>query len=305
MFADGYYEYYNKELYSNLKERFPSRPPINMRNLKESIREFDRKKYMTLLSKEGLTPESRGAILFILLMFSRYSYIERLQERAGEHFQVVPNTTKANKLQYKCQEFKREHRGEFSPLYEAVTMANAEMVDALIKCGEDPNIKERNTPYTPFVLAIMNGMDMCVDHMLRYEGGVDVNMQTVSPNSVYNGYTPLMHACENMRIKIALILCDIGADVNKQSANGKTALMIISRTQSSYNYHRILPIVYRLIASGAKLNIKDTMGRTAYTFAKEQANQALMKILEENGGGEVGSGGGRRRTRRHRPKRRL
>lgn len=95
MFANGLYEYYNEGLYSQLKGLFPPRRPKDMQELRGNIQAADKKKYVSLLSSDEVTPESRGPILFLLVMFNRYSYIERLEERPGEEFEVVANMTRA------------------------------------------------------------------------------------------------------------------------------------------------------------------------------------------------------------------
>jgi hypothetical protein len=96
MFADGFYEYYNQGLYSQLKRLLPARRPASTAELKTNLKVFDRKHYLARLTSDDVTPESRGPLLFLLLMFSRYRQIEVLDERAGEHFKVVANTTKVN-----------------------------------------------------------------------------------------------------------------------------------------------------------------------------------------------------------------
>lgn len=306
MFADGFYEYYNQRLYSQLKGLFPSRRPKNMSELKGNIQALDKKKYVALLSNDTVTPESRGAIVFLLLMFSRYKYIELLDERAGETFEVVPNTSQRNLNRYEYERIKFYHSDKFNPLYQAVVnqarQTNTAALEKLLQYGEDPNIREANYD-TPFLRAVTKGYIDVVKVFLKYReprgerGALDINIPTVG---AFVGYTPLMHACNNIHPEMVQILCEAGADVNKTDVQGKTALMIISRKSRDYSTD-ILAIVETLLRHGANPSLRDNDDKSALAYARDKDNLGLMKILSP-----LTVRGGRRtrrirRTRRHRP----
>jgi hypothetical protein len=278
MFADGFYENYMMDIYSKLKRLIPARRPKNMEELKGNIRAFDKKKYLALLSNVNVTPESRGSILFILLMFSRYKQIELLEERGEEKFEVVPNSENRPyemlKNNYEYQQIRKEWSNHFNPIYEAVIQRYPHFLKMFLKHGEDPNIRESNGD-TPLLRAVSMGYTDIVQLLLTSKD-LDINIISIASHA---GYTPLMHACNHMNPETVDILCKAGADVNKTDVRGKTALMIISSKRRGFN-DEILPIVDILLKHGADTNAKDSTNETAYGYSQQQANKQLMDILE-------------------------
>lgn len=314
MFADGFYEYFNKELYSQLKKEglFPSRRPKNMAELKGNIQAFDKKKYVSLLSKRNikhgrgsiLFPVEKASILFLLLMFNRYSYIENLTEKAGENFQVVPNTSIANKKLRDCFYI---GQGE-APIYAEVLWNGddtLDIIETLLQCGKNPNIGEFAD--TPLLRATSNGYNRVVELLLRYK---DADPTTPTPRpaldidagstAIHVGRSPLGIACFNNNIENVKLLCEAGADVNKEDVRGITPLIIVSK-KDPQNNEFIIPMATILLEHGADITKADNTGNTALTHAGARKNSELVKLLSSRKGGRRT----RRRTRRHKPKRRL
>jgi hypothetical protein len=320
MFADGFYDYYNQGLYSQLKRLLPARRPSTLAELKGNIQAFDTKKYLARLTSHEVTPESRGPIVFLLVMFSRYRQIEALNERAGEHFQVVPNTTKADMGAYPCEKLRHMSIArQPSPVYYAVSTNDAVILEELLDCGFDPN----KTLYeqTPLYLAVRMGEIDLIKILLNYKnlrpehahsrGVLDLNLQS---NGGFTGYTPLMMACHKISHKaeeyedIIYLLVKHGADVNKTDEHGDTALILLCMKKSQDNY-LIIPLVGLLLRNGTNVGHKNDDEEGALDYAQARDNQPLIELLQ--GGNDVEimerhglMGGGSRQTRRHRPNRR-
>jgi len=314
MFADGFYEYFNEGLYSQLKKEglFPSRRPKNIAELKGDIQAFDKKKYVSLLSKRNikkgrgsiLFPVEKTSILFLLLMFNRYSYIENLTEKAGENFEVVPNTSIANKKLRDCFYI---GQGE-TPIYVEVFFNGDDAVDiieTLLQCGKNPNIGDYG--HTPLYRAVLNGYNRVVELLLRYKEA-DPTTPTPRPAldidagsiAIHVGRSPLGVACNNKNIENVKMLCEAGADVNKEDVLGITPLIIVSKMDPQYNQF-IIPMATILLEHGADITKTDNTGKTALAHAGARKNSELVELLSSQKGGRRT----RRRTRRHRPNRRL
>ena len=73
-------------------------------------------------------------------------------------------------------------------------------------------------------------------------------------------------------LAIAELLIESGADLNKQHSNGGTALMFATM----YGRNEIVKI---LLVHGAKSDICDFKGLTAYEIAVQQNNKEAMQLL--------------------------
>jgi hypothetical protein len=322
MFADGLYNYYNQGLYSQLKGLLPARRPADTAELKGNLQAFDKKKYLARLTSQDITPTSRGPIIFILVMLSRYRQIEVLDERAGEQFQVVPNTTKVDLDAYPCQKLRNSVVGNMpSPIHYAVSVNDAELLENLLNCGFDPNKQEKHQ--SPIFLAVRMGEKELVRILLNYKNprpehtdlrGV-LNLNFASTVDGVKGTTLLMCACEkishveNEYEDIIYLLVQHGGYINRKDEWGDTALNFLCMKYTVDNPF-ILPLVDLLIRNGANVGAKNSDDMGALDYAELRKNQPLIELLQ---GGDVGEimdrhgfkGGGGRQTRRHRPNRRL
>jgi ankyrin repeat protein len=100
--------------------------------------------------------------------------------------------------------------------------------------------------------------------------GIDINVRD------YNGFTPLMHACEYEKLDILKLLVEKGADVNAKDNEGNTTLIFACDYES-------LEIVNFLIENGADVNAKDKDGFTPLMSACETENLDILQFLIENG----------------------
>lgn len=88
------------------------------------------------------------------------------------------------------------------------------------------------------------------------------------------GRTVLMHASQNGRTKMALILIENGAGLNEQDENGLTALM-----HASQNGHTETALM--LIEKGADLNKQDKEGRTALSITIAKELDSVTSMIRE------------------------
>jgi len=152
-----------------------------------------------------------------------------------------------------------------------------DIVKLLIDHGADVNQKVNAQPdengYTPLHYACGNSRNVKAVRLL-IESGADVNA------IAENGYTPLSKTCENGELKMAEMLIDAGADVNYCNDWGETFLRV-----ATYNGHS--EIVRLLLKKGIDVNAKDKWGRTPLHWAcnENKPNAEIAGILLDHGAG--------------------
>ena len=103
-------------------------------------------------------------------------------------------------------------------LHEAVTMKNADRVEALLQQGADINELGRSWyGYgSPLHLAVRDGHQEIAQ--LLIDSGADVDVRD------HNDYTPLHNAAWNGNLDMVKFLVDAGADINAVNYSGDTVL---------------------------------------------------------------------------------
>ena len=96
----------------------------------------------------------------------------------------------------------------------------------------------------------------------------DINCKDV------NTWTPLIKSTINNRVKIAEKLIELGADINQQTIDGKTALMFAAES----NLHDMIIL---LIESGAELYIKDDDGNDFFYYLTEDEEEIVTEDYPE------------------------
>lgn len=127
----------------------------------------------------------------------------------------------------------------------------------------------------------MNAQDSDGDTILKAAAGKSpeyllkvIELGANNVNTCNNsGYAALASAESPENIKI---LCDLGANVNKQANDGTTPLMLASISRNTKTARA-------LIECGADLNIKDNQGRTALSIAESRGDYDMTQMLKKAG----------------------
>ncbi|MBF0548755.1 MAG: ankyrin repeat domain-containing protein [Candidatus Riflebacteria bacterium] len=145
----------------------------------------------------------------------------------------------------------------------AMSNQHPEVINALVKAGANVNVKDREGQTPLIVAAIYSGTPEVVSAIIK--AGADLN---ACDNDGRNFLICAAHS-NNMRI-VSLIL-KTGTDVNFRSKkDGFTALMAASRNPDPNP-----EIILALLAAGAKANLKDSSGKSALDYARE--NKKLLR----------------------------
>ena len=88
-------------------------------------------------------------------------------------------------------------------------------------------------------------------------------------NGWENGYVALHPACWSGHLECAKALLGAGADINKQKNNGSTPLMIAAMNGK-------IEVVRELLKRGAKKDLKNKYGKTAYKLADTMRIKMLL-----------------------------
>lgn len=157
-----------------------------------------------------------------------------------------------------------------SKLLNAVMSSDIKKVQTLIKEGEDVNYVN-SLGNSLLHIVIQNKENKILGELLNTPG-IDINVKNKS-----FGYTPLILAVSQFNTKITKMLLEKNANVDIQSDNGSTALIIaIGLTREND-----LPML--LIEHNSNVNIADNAGYNALCFSIENENELIFdKLLERN-----------------------
>lgn len=107
-----------------------------------------------------------------------------------------------------------------------------------------------------------------------------------------NGKTPLHYAAQSVSLQCAKKLVEVGASLDEQDSEGKTALHLAAQASQGYDSQETISckreICSLLVEHGAKTDIKDNDGKTALDLAHKDIFKQLLldiqsrKIEEQN-----------------------
>jgi len=146
----------------------------------------------------------------------------------------------------------------------AVRNGSAATVDVLLAAKADPNLRNRYGD-TPMMVAALKGNAGIMKALRARNAAVDGK-----------GWTPLIYASTGGHDDLVRWLLGEGADVNAQSPNGTTALMMAVR-ENKYSTALLL------IARGANVNHRNENGASALDWAKRNDDTVMMERLRNAG----------------------
>jgi len=153
--------------------------------------------------------------------------------------------------------------GGMTPVMQASSLGDAELVGLLITQGADPN-KRGSLQRTALQYAAERNRLVVAKVLLEH--GADINGTDNSRLS------PLIMAADRRYREFALYLLEKGADVNIQHVQGWTALIDAARNGD-------LVLVQRLVESGADIHRQMPNGWSALDFARNNNHAAVESFL--------------------------
>lgn len=167
----------------------------------------------------------------------------------------------------------------WSPMLHAVMRNDVSLMVELKAHGADPNPK---TPrgYTALSLALEEKKFDAAIALIGFGAKVDeaVSSSKVTPLMITASEVPQQNRAKKLlqekdSIDAARQLIKAGADVNKTSADGVTALMIAAA-------HDNAPAVGLLLQHGASLKIKSNTGETAEDVARRNSSASALRLIQ-------------------------
>jgi ankyrin repeat protein len=179
-------------------------------------------------------------------------------------------------------------RNRSTPLLLAADAGQTDVVTFLVLLKADVEAAERGG-HTPFTAAVVNEHLEIADFLLRH--GANPNHRT---EAILN-MTALMHVAGQKLLKAVEFLLAAGADATLCDARGQNAL---HHAVSGAVAHKVvdigpdedlpegppenaLPIIERLLASGADPNVRDEEGKTPLNYARKLRLTQIVSVLEK------------------------
>ncbi len=153
--------------------------------------------------------------------------------------------------------------GDYTLLYLAVSLGDADIVELLCSNGVDPNLS--NQGFTPIYLAAIRGDVASIKVLARQAADLNQGHE--------KGGTPIYAAACNDHLSAVIELAEQGANVNLgDKAGGRTPLHIATEKNS-------VNMLTALIKHGANGNLGDNNGVTPLHIAVTQNNSLVISEL--------------------------
>lgn len=151
------------------------------------------------------------------------------------------------------------------------------IIDALLAKGARPDLPTSTTPLRTAASLVKLGLLMqFIDKIPAADVANALNENDTFPEPLL--ILVAKQANYGQANSVMNYLLEKGADVNIQSATGKTALMEAVRTSSGFDGHAV---VRTLLGKGADITIEDSTGKTAMHYAAQKGIVQIAQLLLE------------------------
>ncbi|EFJ52090.1 ankyrin-repeat protein, partial [Volvox carteri f. nagariensis] len=162
-------------------------------------------------------------------------------------------------------------------LLDAVRNNSVEAVQDILGSGCDDINQCDNQQNSPLILAASKGSVALVRLLLG--AGADASRQNSSGHTALtracaagkdnHGNTALLWCARTGNAQLCRLLIDAGANVNQADTGGRTPIFHACVANS-------LPVAEQLIAAGADLGVRDTVGKCAFDYAQNPEMRTLL-----------------------------
>jgi uncharacterized protein len=159
-------------------------------------------------------------------------------------------------------------------LYAAAERGQAAVVQRLIDKGADADLKGRSGT-SPVAAAAFAGRNQVVKMLLAHGADGRAVDDTGKP--------PIVYAAASGQLDIVRQLLTQNLDVNARYANDLTLLMWASGPDQSVPEAQALEVVSYVVDAGARIDDRDTRGRTALMIAAEGNHAEIAQLLLAHG----------------------
>jgi ankyrin repeat protein len=165
-----------------------------------------------------------------------------------------------------------------TPLADAASLGNTNILALLLAVGADPNLKSpggEHARWTPLHMAINSGQNDCLAMLLQHKADPNARVLLYENN---HESTPLLMATARANLEAVELLLSHSADPNLKSVEGNTPLLITisSGEQNSPNFVRILQL---LLEHGADPNAPNRDGTTALMLSAYYGQREGVELL--------------------------
>lgn len=158
-------------------------------------------------------------------------------------------------------------------------LSNINTLKTLIRYKANPNLQDIDGN-APLHKCIENAEDICTTYYERFYYLLGIGAKTNIRN--INGETPLHICCKNGTLKYAQALIKYGTDINALTKENETPLHYVCRGEF-YEMGGVRgfknDIGLLLLKLGAKINVKNTKGKTPLDIAHEFNNTEMVRQI--------------------------
>ena len=195
---------------------------------------------------------------------SYFKTIEEIEQNIEEHYEDLYT----NFLRKQSYNYLMEQGMPFTPDSFALNISqeNKDICECYLAAGMDVNCRDKDG--TPMLNIAARNDKVELIHWL-IDNGADIN--AVSED---RGYTAIMDAVWRGDKEITELLINKGAELNTVCKEGQTMLVLAVGANK-------IEICKLLAEAGADPDIKDSMGMSAYGYAKLFKKQEIIDVLEK------------------------